>query len=106
MQYMQPCLFSMANTIYTTIAEKIITEQAAIIGPISIEEAKKVQGITVQGDTVSLVGDNPLIVIDALVARYERLFGRASVEVCQDAVRNLLPSLAKEEIPASLRLVV
>jgi len=47
-------------------------------------------------------GKEPMI-IDQLVARYERLFGRASHEVCREAVSGIIVDLKPEEVPASLR---
>ncbi|HEY4521091.1 MAG TPA: hypothetical protein VJL57_01690 [Candidatus Paceibacterota bacterium] len=40
--------------------------------------------------------------IDKLVAQYERLFGRASHEVCKEAAAALIKGLAPAEVPASL----
>ena len=42
-------------------------------------------------------------IIDKLVAQYERLFGKASHEVCKEAVQDILAEMPPEEIPLSLR---
>lgn len=88
------------------IVIKIIKEQERIIGPIAWSEAKKVAGLEVidqKTGQVDIVGTNALEVIDQLVAQYEKLFGRASHEVCREAVSGLIGSLSPNEIPISLR---
>jgi len=42
-------------------------------------------------------------IIDGLVARYDRLFGRASHEVSREAVAGLLADLTPADVPMSLR---
>lgn len=86
------------------IATKIIEEQALIIGPVAWEEASKVSGLHVDSTAhqVQLEG-NSKEVLEKLVAQYEHLFGRASREVCRDAVRPLLSQVSENEIPAILR---
>lgn len=87
------------------IAGKIIKEQELVIGPLAWSEARKVQGLAVTDTatgTVTVDNANPAVV-DKLVERYERLFGRASHEVCRDAARALLAQLSPAEIPSSLR---
>lgn len=83
---------------------RIIKEQELVIGPIAWDEAKKVSGLVVDyaAETVSFVGDGKEA-IDKLVAQYERLFGRASHEVCREAVQDLIKELKAEEIPSSLK---
>lgn len=87
------------------ITSKIIKEQEVIIGPIAWSEARKVPGLVVidqKAGTVELKG-NESELINQLVAQYERLFGRASREVCKDAVRNLVVDMNPKDIPDSLR---
>lgn len=87
-----------------SIALKIISEQALVIGPLAWSEAGKVQGLSVDATKTEVsVEGNSTEVIDRLVAQYERLFGRASHEVCREAVANLVASMSHAEIPASLR---
>ncbi|MES2059597.1 MAG: hypothetical protein V4438_01045 [Patescibacteria group bacterium] len=86
------------------IATKIIQEQELIIGPIAWEEAGEVKGIHVHDrNSVSIESDNSGTVVDDLVGKYEHLFGRASREVCRDAVAGLIADLLPAEIPLSLR---
>lgn len=86
------------------LASRIIKEQELIIGPLAWDEAKKVPGLRldVAEHAAHVEGDTP-VVLGALVTRYERLFGKASREVCRDAVRPFLSQISQEEIPAVLR---
>lgn len=87
----------------TQIAQHIVKEQELIIGPLAREEATRVAGLIVGADgSVTMSGDKKAS-INQLVARYERLFGRASVQVCKEAAASLLPSLKTGETPDSLR---
>lgn len=88
------------------ITKKIILEQELIIGPLAWEEAAKVAGISVfeSEKNVKITNNvNESDVINSLVKQYERLFGRASVEACKDAVKDLLPKLQEDQIPEMLR---
>ncbi len=95
----------MAN--FTLIVIKIIKEQELIIGPLAWIEAAKVEGLVIlNSNTGEIEFNNPdqKDVVDRLVKQYERLFGRASHEVCRDAVRSILADLSPSEIPASLAI--
>ena len=83
---------------------RIIKEQELVIGPLAWDEAKKVSGLTIDQShtSVSFSGDAKDI-LNRLVAQYERLFGRASHEVCREAVRDLIAGMPPEEIPSSLK---
>ncbi len=84
------------------IAEKIIQEQENIIGPIALEQARKVEGLEVVSDkNVKIVG-NAKDVLQKLVDQYEKLFGRASVEVCREAVTGIISQAQKDQIPQIL----
>ena len=82
-------------------AEKIIEEQEKIIGPIAFEQAKKVPGLSVdlQKHEVKIEGDQKEI-LQKLVEQYQHLFGQASVEVCKDAVRNIIKQVPSDKIPS------
>ncbi len=87
------------------IAGKIIKEQEFIVGPIAWNEAKKVRGIRVidsNTHTVTIENGDAKEVINKLVSQYERLFGRASHEVCRDAVANIITELPLTDVPSSL----
>ena len=89
---------------FNQIPLRIIKEQELIIGPLAWDEAQKVGGLTIdQAHTfVSFAGDEK-DVINRLVAQYERLFGKASHEVCKEAVQDLIAEMSPEEIPDSLK---
>ncbi len=92
-------------TIFAQIASKIIKEQELVIGPLAWNEAGKVQGLKItdqKSGEVDIAGD-PKETLDKLVAQYERLFGRASHEVCREAAISLIADLPAAEVPASLR---
>ena len=92
-------------TIFSQIASKIIKEQELIIGPLAWVEAKKVSGLNISDEKsgeLSIAGD-PKETLDKLVAQYERLFGRASHEVCREAAISLIANLPLAEVPASLK---
>lgn len=91
--------------IYKKIILKLITEQELIIGPFAWEEASRVSNLKIidkENGVVEIIGDANQV-IDALVSRYDKLFGRASHEVSHDAVSKLVADLAPEQIPVSLR---
>ena len=82
----------------------IIKEQELVIGPLAWDEAKKVAGLNIDPshNSVSFSGDAK-DVLNKLVAQYERLFGRASHEVCREAVQDIIAEMPPEEVPFSLK---
>jgi hypothetical protein len=91
-------------TSFDQIATKIIQEQELVIGPLAWKEAEKVLGLRVDPahHEVALSGGDPKDVVNRLVGQYERLFGRASHEVCRDAAAGMIAGLAPADIPSSL----
>jgi len=88
------------------IAIRIIKEQESVIGPLAWDEARKVQGIHIidqKKGQIHLQNGDVRAIVDKLVAQYEKLFGKASREVCKDAVQDLIAELPPEEVPSSLR---
>ncbi len=90
--------------IFAQLVERIIKEQESIIGPIALEQAKKVPGLKVdwQKHEVDLDG-NKSDIVEKLVEQYQGLFGQASVEACKSAVKTLLTSVPKGQIPPLLQ---
>lgn len=90
--------------IFAILAEKIIEEQETIIGPIALEQAKKVPGLKIdwQKHEVSLEG-NKTQILQNLVDQYRALFGQASVEVCKEAIVRYKTQLSQDQLPQSLR---
>ena len=90
---------------FVKIAGKIIKEQELIIGPLAWTEAGKVRGLHVVNETsgeITLNNGDPKETVNRLVGQYERLFGRASHEVCKEAVASLIKGLAQADVPSSL----
>ena len=87
--------------IYGEIVEKIIEEQEKIIGPIAFEQAKKVPGLSIdlQKHEVKIQGDQRET-LQKLVEQYRHLFGQASVEVCKDAVKDIIKQAPSDKIPS------
>lgn len=90
--------------LFSQMVEKIIKEQEGIIGPIALEQARKVSGLRVDMQKHEVVfSGNKTEVLEELVEKYKELFGQASVEVCKDAVRSIITKLPSSEVPALLR---
>lgn len=89
--------------IFSQLIDRIIEAQEAVVGPIAFEQARKVSGLTVDEThhTVKING-NEKEAVDTLIKQYEGLFGRASVEVCRDAVKSLIAGMPKEQVPSLL----
>ena len=92
-------------TAFDKMAAKIVKEQALVIGPLAWIEAAKVQGLVADrgSDHIEITGPDQSQAIDRLVAQYERLFGRASHEVCREAAANIIAELPAGDVPVSLR---
>lgn len=87
------------------IALRIIKAQEMIIGPLAWSEAREVSGLRVidqKREEVSFDGDAKDI-LNRLVVQYEHLFGRASHEVCREAVQDIVAEMPPEEVPSSLK---
>ena len=96
------------NTIalFPQIVIRIIKEQELVIGPLAWDEARKVQGIEVldqKTGEISFQNGDVREIINNLVAQYEKIFGKASHEVCKEAVQDLIAEMPPEEIPSSLK---
>ena len=89
---------------FPQIVLRIIKEQESVIGPLAWDEAAKVTGLTLdQSHTVASFAGDEKDVINRLVEQYRRLFGKASHEVCKEAVQDIIAEMLPEEIPASLK---
>ena len=90
--------------IFGKLVEKIVKAQEGIIGPVALDQARKVHGLKVdlQKHEVTFVGDQKDIV-EKLVEQYRELFGRASVEVCKDAVKGIVSQVPKGQLPSLLQ---
>ena len=90
--------------VYARLVEKIIQEQEKIIGPVALEQARKVPGLTVdlQKHDIQFQGRGKDI-LEKLVEQYRILFGQAAVEMCKDAVRGISSGMKPDTLPASLK---
>jgi hypothetical protein len=88
---------------YSQLVSTIIKHQEIIIGPIALEQAKKVEGLDVTNlDNVQIKGDEKEI-LNNLVGQYFKLFGNASVEVCKEALIDSKLEIPKEKLPEILQ---
>jgi len=90
--------------VFGQLVEEIIKDQEDIIGPIALEQAKKVPGLKVDLEKHNVQFDgNQTDVIEKLVEKYKEIFGQASVEVCKEASKKILVGVSKENIPPLLQ---
>lgn len=88
---------------YSQIVSQIIRDQAEIIGPIALEQARKISGLEISTpENVKITGDAK-DVLGNLVEQYSKLFGRASIEVCKEAVRETKSPLKENDLPDILK---
>jgi len=95
----------MQSSVYSELAKSIIEHQESIVGPVAVDQAKKVSGLNVDWSSKTVVVDDStaMTTIDNLVEQYKVLFGQISVEVCKEAVGRLAQQMTPEQMPASLR---
>jgi hypothetical protein len=88
------------------IIQTIILHQQDIIGPLAIDQARKVQGLTIQNSSplaVEVKTTDPASLLTNLVKKYEDLFGQTSVEVCKDAILESGTPVSNKDLPEILR---
>lgn len=92
------------SAVLAQIAEKIIEQQEAIIGPIAVDQAQQVSNLRVDWPqhAVQISGD-PQQAINELVEQYKDLFGQIAVETCKEAVGRYLAQLPEDQKPSSLK---
>lgn len=90
--------------VYSQIAEKIIEQQEAIIGPVAVQQAQLVASLKLDWPQHQVsVSGNPQAAIDQLVEQYKELFGQIAVETCKEAAATYLAKLTPEQLPPSLK---
>lgn len=88
---------------YIAAVSRIIKEQQSIIGPVAVDQAKKVTGLQVGGvDDIHISGDKKEI-LGNLVNQYAKLFGQASVEICKEAFQSFSDKIPVTDIPDILK---
>lgn len=89
------------------IVQSIITHQREVLGPLAVDQAKGIAGLTITSDgkvKISLKKDtDSKNLLSDLVKKYEKLFGRASIEVCKDAIKESGVKYADSDLPDILR---
>lgn len=92
------------HDLFGLIAAKIIKSQEAIIGPVAVEQAKRVPHLAIDWDKqkVSVDGDGARA-INSLIEVYKELFGQISVEVSREAAASLTSQLPDEQQPEALK---
>ena len=89
---------------YLDAVNKIIQEQELIIGPIALDQARKVDGLKFNANgTISDIIGNNKEALNKLVSQYSQFFGQASVEVCKDAVQDIFDKMTPDQIPEALK---
>ena len=88
---------------YIQAVSRIIKEQEAIIGPVALDQAKKVSGLQVESSDEIKIAGNKKEVLTNLVNQYAKLFGRASIEVCKEAFSIFADKIPATEVPDILK---
>ena len=89
--------------IYTVAVRQIIKQQLTIVGPLALDQAKKVTEISVVSLEDIRIKGNGKTALEKLVIQFSQLFGQASIEVCRDAVKEITPPIPSEKLPEILR---
>jgi hypothetical protein len=83
--------------------QHIIKEQQTIIGPLALEQAKKVAGLSVSSlEDIKVTGDHKTV-LNNLVNQFSKIFGQASIQVCKDAFEGYQDKIPAQEIPEVLK---
>lgn len=88
---------------YVQAVSRIIKEQQSIIGPIALDQARKVTGLEVGGVDDIHISGNKKEILGNLVNQYAKLFGKASVEVCKEAFEPFSDKISATDIPDVLK---
>lgn len=94
----------MITDVFNKLVVKIIEQQETIIGPLAVEQAKKVPGLSIEwpGKKITLNADKKTI-LESLVKRYQAIFGQTSLEVCKEIVHSMASNIPLDQIPSLLQ---
>ena len=95
----------MDTTALADIVRAIIEHQESIMGPLAVERANNVDGVSADDSGIRIdshVTDTKKILAQ-LVGSYQELFGQTSVEVCKDAVRTIHVHISDKDLPDILK---
>ena len=88
------------------IIQTIILHQQDIIGPLAIDQARKIQGLTIQNSSplsIEVTTTDTASVLTHLVKKYQNLFGQTSVEACKDAIKESGTPISDKDLPEILQ---
>lgn len=90
--------------VFEKLVNLIIIEQEHIVGPVALEQAQKVKGLSIDWNKheISFQG-NKTVILEQLIEKYKNLFGQASVEVCKEALSKMTEDVPKEQLPNILQ---
>lgn len=88
---------------YVDAVSRIIKQQQVLIGPIALDQARKVIGLSLNGGSSITFQGNKKEILENLVKQYQKLFGKASVEVCKEAFAPIADKIPTTEIPDILK---
>lgn len=89
--------------IYSQAVAEIIKQQQTIIGPLALDQARKVNGLHFTDVDHFIISGNAKDVLTHLVQQYGTIFGQASIEVCKEALKHLKDQPSRDELPEILR---
>lgn len=95
----------LSNSIASEIATAIVRHQTEIIGPLATQQASKVSGVIVSQDTVQILDSamDPQQILTELVNKYAQIFGKTSIEVCKDALKEANLTISTKDLPQILQ---
>jgi hypothetical protein len=84
---------------FNAVATAIIAGQQKVMGPVAINLARSVSGITV-GDDGSATVSGGIDAVDALVKTYSGLTGQLGVRMCHQAAQQALQQHPDVQVPS------
>lgn len=78
---------------------RIIKAQEAIIGPLALEQAASIPGLEIKANGEVAINGNKKQNLERLVEKYGNLFGKASIQVCKDSIKNYIDKAPKDQVP-------
>lgn len=91
----------MQQNVYNELAQKIISAQVTIVGPLAFDVAKRISGLSVEDSKNVMVEGDPKSVLGELVNNYATMFGEASLMVSKDAASSVA-GVTSEQLPEAL----
>ena len=89
---------------YAQAASAILKGQMEIIGPIALDQAKRVPGLIITTpENVQIQGEDKKAVLTNLVNAFQSIFGKASVEVCKESFNPYRKMIPLDQVPDILK---